>query len=157
MTMKRTKAIIPGSFDPITLGHLDIIERASELFDSVTVLIGVNNEKKCLYSVDERVSIIENAVSSFPIVVVDTWEGLTIEYLKKYSMSTIVRGVRNSTDFELENQLAQVNKKLYPECETVLLATDPQYATISSTIIRDLLKNGHSVADFVPSIIIPQL
>ncbi|MGL1934055.1 MAG: pantetheine-phosphate adenylyltransferase [Fibrobacterales bacterium] len=155
--MKRTKAIIPGSFDPITLGHLDIIERASELFDSVTVLIGVNNEKKCLYSVDERVSIIENAVSSFPIVVVDTWEGLTIEYLKKYSMSTIVRGVRNSTDFELENQLAQVNKKLYPECETVLLATDPQYATISSTIIRDLLKNGHSVADFVPSIIIPQL
>jgi pantetheine-phosphate adenylyltransferase len=155
--MKRTHAIIPGSFDPITLGHLDIIQRATELFDSVTILIAENSDKKGLYSIEEKMTMVIAAVKGLPSVGVDSWSGLTVEYLKKKSITTIVRGVRNTIDFELENQLAQVNKKLFSECETVLLVTDQHYSTISSSIIRDLLKNGHSVVDFVPSNIIPLL
>ncbi|MGL1901562.1 MAG: pantetheine-phosphate adenylyltransferase [Fibrobacterales bacterium] len=155
--MKRSMTIIPGSFDPITLGHCNIIERTVELFDSVTILIGINGDKKGLYPIEQRVAMIESVTATLPNVTVDTWEGLTVEYLKKNSIRTIVRGIRNSIDFEFENQLAQVNKKLYPECETVLLASDPNLSAISSSIIRDLLKNGHTIAEFVPSEIIPFL
>ncbi len=152
--MNQNHVVIPGSFDPITNGHLDIIKRASVLYNSVTVLIGVNNEKRSFFSLSTRREMIDTAVSSLNNVVVESWEGLTIEYLKKHSLNILVRGVRNTIDYEIENQLAIMNKELYFECETVLLPASPNVSAVSSTVIRDLIKNDADVSKFVPNEII---
>ncbi len=155
--MNQKHVVIPGSFDPITNGHLDIIKRASVLYESVTVLIGVNNEKRSFFPLNTRKEMIEAAVSTLTNVSVDCWEGLTVGYLKKRSLNILVRGVRNTIDYEIENQLALMNKELYLECETVILPASPNVSAVSSTVIRDLIKNSADVSKFVPTEVLTYL
>ena len=151
--MRNETVIFPGSFDPITNGHLDIIKRAAALFESVVVLVAQNNEKKSLYSVDQRIQFIIKSVDAYSNVSVISWSGLTVEFMKQKNIRTIVRGERNTIDFEVENQLALMNKKLYIECETVFLPAAPELVALSSTVLRDLLKHGVDVSSFVPDAI----
>lgn len=151
--MKPTTVIIPGSFDPITTGHLDIISRAVSLYDAVIVLIALNNEKKSMFSLEQRINLIKKSVQHLVNVTVDSWDGLTVDYMKKKSISIIVRGIRNTIDFEIENQLALTNKKLYIDCETVMLSAAPELSAVSSTVVRDLLKHKAELSEFVPGVI----
>jgi pantetheine-phosphate adenylyltransferase len=144
------EAVIPGSFDPPTKGHLNIIKRAAHTFDKVTVLIAQNNEKRYLFSVDERLSMMRASVSDIPNVVVVDWSGLTVDYMKNHKIRHIVRGIRNTIDFEIENQLALINKNLYIDCETFFLPADPVLLAVSSSVVRDLLKHNSDISSIVP-------
>ena len=144
------KAIFPGSFDPITNGHYDIIKRGVSLFDEVIVAIGVNAEKKYMFSLEERKRFIEEAFKDEPKVRVITYSGLTIDLCKKENAEFILRGLRNPADFEFERTVGQVNKKLNPAIETVFLLTTPEYTSINSSIVRDVFKNGGDVSLFIP-------
>lgn len=146
-------AIFPGSFDPITKGHEDIIKRAAQLFDKVIVAIGVNADKKYLFSLEERKSWIEKAFSFEDKVTCDTYEGLTVNYCRKVGASHIIRGLRNAEDFQFEKSIAQMNRELAPEVDTVFLVTTPEYAAYSSSIVRDIHRNGGDVSKFIPNAI----
>lgn len=143
-------AVYTGSFDPVTTGHLDIIERASSLFDHVIVCILNNSEKKCsLFSVEERVIMLKDAVSHLPNVEVDSDQGLVIDYVKKKGADVIIRGLRQISDFEAELQMAQANRTV-GGIETMFLASNPKYSDISSTVVREFSKYGVAVKEFVP-------
>lgn len=146
---KKNIAIFPGSFDPLTLGHYDLICRASKLFNQIIVLIGVNSSKQNLFSPEARKSMIEQSIS-FSNVRVDFWDGLTVDYLKKNDIKYIVRGIRNTIDFESERSLALMNREVYPKCETIYLQTESKYQHISSSLVREVLKFGKDVSTFVP-------
>lgn len=150
------KAVFPGSFDPITLGHEDIITRASTLFDEVIVAIGVNSSKKYMFSLEERKSFIEETFKDYENVSVVTYKGLTVDFCKKNSISYIVRGLRNPADFEFEKAIAHTNRDLAP-VETVFLLTAAKTSYISSSIVRDVLRNGGDVASLVPEAVPSQL
>ncbi len=144
-------AIFPGSFDPITKGHLDIIERSLPLFDRVIVAVGYNSTKASgFFEVSERVQQIKTATQQLNQVTVETYEGLTIDFCKKIGASTIIRGLRNTLDFEFEKSIAQMNKKMNPAIETVFLFTDPELAAINSSIVRDIIRNGGNPNQFLP-------
>jgi pantetheine-phosphate adenylyltransferase len=143
------KAIFPGSFDPITLGHYDIIKRGITLFDEVIVAIGVNADKKYMFSLEERKIFIEKAFENEPKVKVITYEGLTIDLCKKEKAQFILRGLRNPADFEFEKAIAHVNRKL-SKIETVFLLTASNTSYISSSIVRDVIRNGGDYKKFVP-------
>ncbi|RXR21523.1 pantetheine-phosphate adenylyltransferase [Flavobacterium stagni] len=145
--MKR--AIFPGSFDPITLGHFDIIQRGASLFDEIIVAIGVNAEKKYMFSLEERKRFIEEAFKDEPKVRVITYEGLTIDLCKKEKADFILRGLRNPADFEFEKAIAHTNRKL-SQIETVFLLTASRTSYISSSIVRDVLRNGGDYTVLVP-------
>lgn len=145
--MKR--AIFPGSFDPITLGHFDIIQRSVSLFDEIIVAIGVNAEKKYMFSLEERQRFIEEAFHDEPKVRVITYEGLTIDLCKKEKADFILRGLRNPADFEFEKAIAHTNRKL-SQIETVFLLTASITSFISSSIVRDVLRNGGDYTVLVP-------
>ncbi len=145
--MKR--AIFPGSFDPITLGHFDIIQRGASLFDEIIVAIGVNSEKKYMFSLEERKRFIEEAFKDEPKVRVITYEGLTIDLCKKENADFILRGLRNPADFEFEKAIAHTNRKL-SQIETVFLLTASRTSYISSSIVRDVLRNGGDYTVLVP-------
>jgi len=145
--MKR--AVFPGSFDPITLGHVDIINRALPLFDEIIIAIGINADKKYMFSLEKRVDFIKNYYKNEPKIKVDTYEGLTIDYCQKKEVDFILRGLRNPADFEFEKAIAQTNRKLAP-VETVFLLTSAETSFISSSIVRDVLRNGGNIADLVP-------
>lgn len=145
--MKR--AIFPGSFDPITLGHFDIIQRGASLFDEIIVAIGVNAEKKYMFSLEERKRFIEEAFKNEPKVRVITYEGLTIDLCKKEKADFILRGLRNPADFEFEKAIAHTNRKL-SQIETVFLLTASRTSYISSSIVRDVLRNGGDYTVLVP-------
>ncbi|MCA1751881.1 MAG: pantetheine-phosphate adenylyltransferase [Flavobacteriales bacterium] len=146
-------AIFPGSFDPITKGHEDIIKRALPLFDKIIVAIGVNSDKKYLFSLEERKSWIEQAFNFEDKVSADTYEGLTVNYCRKVGASHIIRGLRNAEDFQFEKSIAQMNRELAPEVDTVFLVTNPEYAAYSSSIVRDIHRNGGDVSKFIPDAI----
>jgi len=150
------KAVFPGSFDPITLGHEDIITRASMLFDEVIVAIGVNSSKKYMFSLEERKSFIEETFKDYKNVSVVTYEGLTVDFCKKNNISYIVRGLRNPADFEFEKAIAHTNRDLAP-VETVFLLTAAKTSYISSSIVRDVLRNGGNVSTLVPDAVPSQL
>ena len=144
-------AIYPGSFDPITLGHLNIIKRAAKTFDKVVVCVMVNSGKHSpLFSIDERVELIKRVVERFPNVEVDCSKDLLAEYAKRYEKAVIVKGLREVTDFESEFQMALINKKLNPELETYFLAASEKYTYISSTIVKELGRYGSDLSEFVP-------
>ena len=145
-----TIAIYPGSFDPITNGHLDILKSGAEIFEKVIIAVSYNANKKGFLTIDERVRLIQESVKDFPNVEVDSFEGLTVEYAKKRGASVLLRGLRTSFDFECEMQLSQTNNKLFNEIKTVFLITKPEYNFISSSCVREILLNKGDISGFVP-------
>jgi pantetheine-phosphate adenylyltransferase len=143
------KAIFPGSFDPITLGHYDLIKRSIPLFDEIVVAIGINAEKKYMFSLEERKQFIEASFADEPTVSVVTYEGLTIDLCKKLNANFILRGLRNPADFEFEKAIAHTNRKL-SKIETVFLLTASKTSYISSSIVRDVIRNGGEYELLVP-------
>lgn len=143
------KAIFPGSFDPITNGHYDIIKRAIPLFDEIVIAIGVNADKKYMFPLEERQRFIEEAFAEFPSVSVVTYEGLTIDLCKKLKAGFILRGLRNPADFEFEKAIAHTNR-LLSKIETVFLLTAAKTSYISSSIVRDVIRNGGDYTVLVP-------
>lgn len=147
------RVVFPGSFDPLTLGHTDIINRALPLFDEIIVAIGTNADKKYMFSVEQRKRFIEKTYIGNSKIKVDTYEGLTIDYCKKIESKYILRGLRNPADFEFEKAIAQTNRKL-STIETVFLLTSADNSYISSSIVRDILRNNGDVSLLVPDIVI---
>ena len=143
-------AIYPGSFDPITLGHLDIIERGGKLFDRVIVAVLCNPDKQPLFSVAKRVEQIRQCTQHLPNVEVDSFTGLTVEYAKLRNAGVLLRGLRVLSDFEKELQMAHTNKTLWEGIETVFLATSKEYSFLSSSIVKEIAKFGGSIAHLVP-------
>ncbi len=143
-------AIYPGSFDPITKGHLDILKNASGIFDKVIIAVARNGEKKGFLSTEERVELIKKSIKELDNVEVDAFEGLTIEYAKKRGAEILIRGLRAVSDFEYEMQLSQTNSALCDEIKTVFLTTKPKYNFISSSTIREILQNNGDISKFVP-------
>lgn len=143
-------AIYPGSFDPITKGHLDILQTATEIFDKVIIAVARNSEKQGFLSVDERVRLIKESVKDLPNVEVDFFEGLTINYARKKGAKVLIRGLRAVSDFEYEMQLSQANSALANEIKTVFLTTKPKYNFISSSTIKEIYLNDGDVSKFVP-------
>lgn len=146
-------AVCPGSFDPVTNGHLDIFERASSLFDVVVVAVFHNPNKKPLFTMQERVAMLKEATKHIPNIQVDCFSGLLNEYVHKQNSKIIVRGLRAFSDFEYEFQRALLIKKIDPEIETVFMMTNSEYSFISSTAIKELAKFGGSIDGFVPACI----
>ena len=143
-------AIFAGSFDPITRGHEDIVLQAMPLFDEIIIAIGVNIDKKYEFPLEKRIKWIENTFAEYPNVKVVSYEGLTVDLCKKMSAGFIIRGLRNTTDFEYESIIAEANKKLNPEVETVFFLSEPSLRCISSTVVRDVLKNNGNISTFIP-------
>ena len=143
------RAIFPGSFDPITLGHVDIIKRAISVFDEIIVGIGINNEKKHLFSNNLRIKFIEDTFKKEPKIKVKNYKGLTINFCKKNNINTILRGIRNPSDFEFEKAIAHTNSKL-SGIETVFLITNPEFSYISSSIVREIIENNGNYKKLVP-------
>ncbi len=145
-----TIAIYPGSFDPITNGHIDILKSGAEIFDKVIIAVSYNANKKAFLPVETRVDLIKNSIKEFPNVEVDFFEGLTVEYAKKRNAQVLLRGLRTSFDFEYEMQLSQTNQVLYKDIKTVFLITKPEYNFISSSSVREILLNKGDITPFVP-------
>ena len=144
------KALYPGSFDPVTYGHIDVIRRASSLFDSLTVAVLNNGAKKPLFSVDERVNMLKGVCRDIPDVRIDSFSGLTADYVAANGFDVIIRGLRAVTDFEYELQMAQTNRKLAPEADTVFLTTSLEFAYLSSTTVKEVAFFGGDISKFVP-------
>ena len=151
------KAVYPGSFDPITNGHVDIIKRAAELFDEVTVLVVTNPDKKCVFSPEERCELIKKATDGIGVIKVDCFSGLLADYVKQNEICAIVKGIRSSSDFEYEFQMALANRSLAPSAETVFITADPQNMYVSSSLIRQIAAFGGDVSDFVPKNIVEEI
>lgn len=144
------KAIYPGSFDPVTYGHLDIIKRAAQIFDEITVSVLDNKAKHPLFSTDERVRILEEVTKDISNVKVASYDGLLIDYAKKSGANVVIRGLRAITDFDFELQLAQTNRKLYDTVDTVFLITSLDYAYLSSSTVKEVASFGGDISKFVP-------
>ena len=144
------KAIYPGSFDPPTLGHLDIIRRCAKMVDELVVGVLHNSAKNSLFSTDERVSMIKEITKEFPNVMVTSFDGLLVNYMKEIDATLIIRGLRAVTDFEYELQIAQTNRVEYPEVETIFLTTSLKYSYLSSTIVKEFASYGGDISKFVP-------
>lgn len=147
-------AIVPGSFDPITNGHLDIIKRTSDLFDMVYVSILSNSTKSPLFSVDERMELIKRTTSDMPNVKVESFTGLLVDYARSRDAKIIVKGLRAVTDFEYEHQMSLINKQLAPEIETFFITTNLKYAYLSSSIVKEIANYGGDITEMVPHEII---
>jgi pantetheine-phosphate adenylyltransferase len=150
-------AVFPGSFDPITNGHVDIIRRGLSVFDRVTVAILVNQEKKPLFSVDERVRIVREVWEGAPRVQVDTFSGLLVDYASRVGASVIVRGLRAISDFEYEFQMALMNRRLRPQVETVFMMPAEKYSYLSSRLVKEVFQLGGDIEGLVPDVVIRHL
>lgn len=151
-------AVYPGSFDPITMGHVDIIERISKVFDRVVVLVANSSQKNSLFTAEERKSLIEQTMNGrFSNLSVDIFEGLTVDYVRKNNAQVIVRGLRAVVDFEYEMTMASINQKVAPEIETMLVFARPEYYYISSRGVKELAMNGGPLKDLVPPTVIEPL
>ena len=148
-------ALFPGSFDPFTKGHENIISRALPLFDKIIIAIGQNSKKGNFFSLEKRLAMIEKVYKDEPRVEVKHFEGLTVSYCRKVGASHILRGLRTSSDFEYERAIAQTNRKLAPDVETVFLLTTPEMTPINSTIVREVIKHGGDYSLFLPEGINP--
>lgn len=149
-------AICPGSFDPVTLGHLDVIERAAELFDEVVVLVLNNSSKKSAFTVDERMELIKKCIHN-PKIVVDTYSGLLVDYARQKNAAAIVKGLRAVSDFDYEFQQALINKSLYPEVETVFLAAKGENMFLSSSMVKEVCSLNGDISPFVPKEIVKDI
>ena len=150
-------AIYPGSFDPVTLGHLDIIRRSSRLVDHLIVGVLNNNAKMPLFSVEERVKMLEEVTKDFPNVKIIPFEGLLVEFAKQMDAKVIVRGLRAITDFEYELQMSQTNHKIEPEIETLFLTTSLEFSFLSSTTVKEVASFGGDITQFVPEVIVKKI
>ncbi len=149
----RSLAVFPGSFDPITNGHLDIVERGLRVFDRVRPAILINPEKKPLFSIDERVKLIQETYSHEPRVEVDTFSGLLVDYAVKVGATVILRGIRAISDFEFEFQMALMNRRLNPSIETVFMMPAESYSYVSSRLVKEVFQLGGRVSDLVPPVV----
>jgi len=152
--MKRV--VCPGSFDPITNGHLDIIERASSLFDEVVIAVLVNQTKSSLFTVDERIEMIKEVTAKYKNVRVDSWSGLLVDFCKANQISTIVKGLRAVSDFDYELQMSQVNLQLQG-VETLFMATAPSHSFLSSSLVKEIASHGGDVSAYMPAAIVSKL
>ncbi len=152
-----TIAVYPGSFDPLTNGHLDLITRGSRLFDHLIVAILTNTHKQPLFSVEERLSMLRETCAPFPNVEIDTFEGLLVEYAARRNARVILRGIRAVSDYEAELQMAHLNRRMHPEAETVFLLATEDYSFISSRMIKEIITLGGDVAQFVPGAVLRSL
>lgn len=141
--------IYPGSFDPVTLGHIDIIKRASKITDKLVVAVLKNNGKNPLFSVEERIAMLKESVKDIKSIEVESFDGLTVDFAKKMNASVIIRGLRAVTDFEYELQLAQTNRELYSEIDTVFLLTNLRYSYLSSSTVKEVASYGGDISKFV--------
>src|SRR6266550_8431662 len=151
--MKKVTAIYPGSFDPPTNGHLDLVERGSKIFDELIVAVLRNSEKTPLFSIGERRNMLEELTSGFKNVSVDVFDGLTVHYASRVKASAMLRGIRALSDYEYELQMALMNRKLRPELETVFMMPAEKYSYLSSRLVREVARLGGSIADLVPEMV----
>ena len=142
--------LFPGTFDPITLGHVDVIHRAAPLFDKLIIGVGINASKQPMFSVEQRTSWITEIFKGDPRISVVGYEGLTVDYCRKLNAGFILRGIRYISDFEYEKAIADMNRMLVPEIETIFLTCSPVYSTISSTLVRDVIRNNGNARMFLP-------
>ncbi|TAE38463.1 MAG: pantetheine-phosphate adenylyltransferase [Sphingobacteriales bacterium] len=150
-------ALFPGSFDPITKAHVDILKRALPLFDKVYVSVGLNSNKTALLSVDVRVQMLKQVFIDSPKIEITTYEGLTVAYCKSIGATHMIRGIRTVSDFEYEKAIAQMNHALEPEIESIFIVSKPGYSSISSSIVREILRYSGDVEQFVPAAVLPFL
>jgi pantetheine-phosphate adenylyltransferase len=153
----KKKAVYPGSFDPITLGHVDIVRRISELFDEVVVLVSHAEGKSALFSVQERVQMAQKSLQGIKNVRVDSFDGLTVDYAKKIGARILVRGLRAVVDFEYEASMGNINRVIGPGIETLLVLASPEYYFVSSRMVKDAAKNGGEVRSLVPACVLAPL
>ena len=151
MDKQQNIAIFPGSFDPITLGHLDIVQRALPLFDKIIMAVGVNSVKKTLFDLDQRIEWLEEVFEDEPKVVVDHFEGLTVHYAQKVNANFLIRGLRNGSDFDYEKTISQLNNIIGESLDTVFFIAQPKYSHISSTIVREIIKGKGATDAFLPA------
>jgi len=144
-------AVFPGSFDPVTLGHVSVIKRALPLFDKIIVAIGVNSLKKGMFPLEKRMQWIKDIFINEEKIQVESYSGLTVEYCKSKNANFILRGLRTAADFEFERGIGQINRKLSDNIETVFLLTEAQYTPLSSSIVRDVIQHGGDVSEMVPA------
>jgi len=150
-------AVYPGSFDPITLGHLNIIKRAARIFDKVIVCVMVNSAKHPMFSLEERVELIRKTVSNFKNVEVEGWDDLLIKFAKEKGANVIVKGLRAVSDFDSEFQMALINRKIDPAVDTLFLASSEKYTYLSSTVVKEMAKYGTDLREFVPREIVDDI
>jgi pantetheine-phosphate adenylyltransferase len=150
------RAVCPGSFDPITNGHVDVIERTSRLFDEVVVVVGVNQSKNRLFEPDERVTMIREATAHLDNVRVDVFRGLLVDFCKEHGIEVIVKGLRAISDFDYELQMGQMNHSL-AEVDTLFMAADPHYSFLSSSLVREVATYGGDVSGLVPEVVLARL
>ena len=151
--MKKRKAIYPGSFDPITFGHLDLVERALELFDELIVVVASNPSKSTTFTAAKRLHFLKDAIKKYPKVKVECWEGLTVDFAKKSKASTIIRGIRATSDFDYEFQMALTNRQLAPKIDTVFLMPSENHFFLSSRLIKEIAQLGGNVSAYVPKVV----
>lgn len=144
-------ALFPGSFDPLTIAHADILKRALPLFDKVIIGIGLNSTKQSFLSASVREEIVKRVFRAYDNIQVQAYEGLTVDFCKKINATYMIRGIRSVGDFEYERAIAQINQTMMPEMETIFILSKPQYSAISSTIVRDILRNQGDVTPFLPA------
>lgn len=144
-------AVYPGSFDPPTLGHLDVIKRGLKIFDRIIVLIAETKSKKYLFTMEERKRMVKEMIKDIPGVEVDILSGLLVDYLRRKGLKIVLRGLRVTSDFDYEFQMSSANRLLYPEMETVCIMSDVRYTLISSSLVRDIIANRGDIERFVPS------
>ncbi len=147
----KNRAVFPGSFDPFTIGHEGIVRRALSMFDEIIISVGANALKKSYYSLDARKEMIAKVFADEPRISVDHYEGLTVDYCRRKGAGFLLRGLRTAADFEFERAIAQVNKAMAPEIESVFILTIPEHASINSTIVRDIIRSGGDASRFVPA------
>ncbi len=147
-------AVYPGSFDPVTSGHIDIITRASKVYDKIIVVVSKNSSKKPLFTVEERIDFIRRSTAHLPNVEIDSSDGLLVDYVKKTGSNVIIKGLRAVSDFEYEFQMALANKKIEPKIETLFMMTDARYSYLSSSIVKEMASLGADFTDLVPGVII---
>lgn len=150
-------ALFPGTFDPITLGHTDVIDRAIGLFDRIVIGIGVNSNKQPMFSLEQRIGWIKHIYREQPVIDVQTYEGLTVEFCRRIDARFILRGIRNIGDYEYEKSIADMNRVLQPGIETIFLACSPVYSSFSSTIVRDVIRHHGDASAFLPPGVIMDL
>jgi len=150
-------AVFPGSFDPITLGHVDLVRRSIPIFDKIYVAVGVNSQKKTLFSLERRLNWLEQVFKNDDSVYVGSFEGLTVNYCQEVGARYLIRGLRNASDFDYEKTISQLNQIIGDNIETLFLISQPQYSHISSTIVREIIKGKGDITSFVPENIVEDI
>lgn len=155
--MEKKRALYAGTFDPFTNGHLDIVQRAVKIFDEIVVLVAVSPTKKPFMSSEARVNVLKKLFAHEPKVVVDSWSGLIVEYARVNNISSIVRGLRPTGDFEIEFQMASMNRKINAECDTIFLMTSEKLYYISSSLVKEVYTHNGDITPFVPPMVLEEM